>query len=303
MSDRTPITPGVYRDIPFREYRLWDAINKSSLDDLLDWSPKHCRYYQDHPKPDTPDLLTGRALHTYILEPDKFDAEFIVAGQCEAVTGKGQRCRNGGSVIVAGACYCKLHIPEGEPDPRAQLDAEQLATVEAMGAAIKADEMARRLVYTKGGDNELSMCWQDRETGLLCKARLDMLRPTWQMIGDLKTTQNASKAEFERSLGDWGYHRQAAFYLDGARVLGLDVPHFGLIPIEKKPPYGVATYVVDDSAVEAGRTEIRAALRAYAQCKSTGDWWGYASQWELIGIRSWQAKEIFKTHEAREFTA
>ena len=60
--------PGIYRDIPEKEYRSWDAVNISSLKPLWDYSPMAYRFWWTHAKKDTPELLKGRAACT----PDSF---------------------------------------------------------------------------------------------------------------------------------------------------------------------------------------------------------------------------------------
>jgi hypothetical protein len=93
---------------------------------------------------------------------------------------------------------------------------------------------------------------------------------------DLKTTQDASVA-FEDSILKYGYHRQAAWYLDAANAAGLGLKEFVLIAVEKDAPFGVQTFALDDSLIAKGRAENRASLALFAECKTSGNWPGYST--------------------------
>ena len=76
------------------------------------------------------------------------------------------------------------------------------------------------------GRTEVSFFWDDPETGVACKGRIDRMRRqhnrAW--ILDLKSTDDASKPAFTRSVVNYAYHRQADWYETGfAQASGLDV--------------------------------------------------------------------------------
>lgn len=102
---------------------------------------------------------------------------------------------------------------------------------------------------------EIPQFWNDSRTGLPCKAQLDLLLPTEEIIIDVKTTSAGSQAEFLENCLRYEYDRQAAFYVDGCRALGQSIDRFMLFGVQKQKPHQV--YVVDlkgdDSFVEGGR--------------------------------------------------
>jgi hypothetical protein len=232
--------PGAYPDIPFSVYRAWPAVNKSSLDDIQDFSPLHCQHRMQHPEPDTDALRTGRGYHTLMLEgEDKYAEEFLIATACSAtVKSSGRPCENSGSLLGPdGRWYCRTkgHAPVGSTEPDNTIGADQDATIRGMRAGTLRCKGAREFIEADG-PNELSIVWVDRETGLLCKARIDMARQSWNCIGDLKTTEDASRRGFIRSIDKYGYARQGAFYLRAAAAVGLDCEHFGIIPARRASP-------------------------------------------------------------------
>ena len=64
----------------YPEYAALEGVNWSSLKWLWSGSPLHYRYHADHPKADvdTPARVRFRAVHTAILEPEKFAEEYPI---------------------------------------------------------------------------------------------------------------------------------------------------------------------------------------------------------------------------------
>lgn len=87
-------------------------------------------------------------------------------------------------------------------------------------------------------DCEKVVLWQDEETGLPCKAKIDAIEfddgfPTGRLI-DLKTTRCGTIQEFEASFESYGYYRQAAYYLRGHEAHTMV-----FIGVQKESPYSV----------------------------------------------------------------
>ncbi|MGQ3289063.1 PD-(D/E)XK nuclease-like domain-containing protein [Sphingopyxis sp.] len=78
--------PGVYLDLSNDEYHNGDGINKGLLD-VVDRSPMHARalldYANDNDREPTTAMVIGTALHTLVLEPEKF-AELYVGELTQA---------------------------------------------------------------------------------------------------------------------------------------------------------------------------------------------------------------------------
>lgn len=291
-----PPHPGVYDGVPPELYHRWPAASNSALGRLLR-SPAHMRAYLDGEYKDTPALIEGRAIHTAVLEPDAFAGRYTVAEQCQAKKKDGDRCSNGGLMIHRDIGWvCGVHgrdpklVAAPEAEVLAQADRDRIL---AIRDSVMAHPAARALV-TGPGQVELSLAWRDRETGVLCKGRWDRHTPELGggAIVDLKTTTDAGRAAFEKSIFKFGYHRQAAFYLMGAKARKIPVRSFAIIAVEKEPPYGVAVYRISDAVVQDAQEQVGRLLRLYKQCKETGEYPGYPEGVQDISIPAWAWSQI-----------
>ena len=298
--------PGIYRNVPAAEYRAWDAINVSSLKPLIEKTAEHYYYELTHPKPTTAAMVFGTTVHTRILESEDDDEDTMAlrslsADGLEAYNKTVINVTVGGPINpTTGKCYgpdsqkfkawCDAQGPG-----KIFLTTEQDAQLRGMHSRLMRDENIAGFIGKPGDENnELSLLWIDDETGLLCKARLDMWRPQGEAIGDLKTCRDASPAGFAGSIGKFRYHGQSAFYLDGARKLGMPAKHFIFIPVEKTAPYVPAMYRIQDGDVEIGRQQNRKALATIADCRASGFWPGYDTGFADVGMKSYAAREMLK---------
>ena len=85
-------------------------------------------------------------------------------------------------------------------------------------------------------------------------------------------------AAFGRAAAAYGYHMQAAWYLDLWRDLGADVEAFAFIVQEKTPPYLVEVVELDEDALDLGRRRNARALEIYRDCRASGVWPGYSGR-------------------------
>jgi exodeoxyribonuclease VIII len=108
------------------------------------------------------------------------------------------------------------------------------------------------------------------------------------LIVDLKSTLDARRAAFERSIHGYGYHIQAAFYALGFEAItGEALRDFAFISVEKHPPYAVAVYRLDDAAIAHGAKLVRQALRTYAGCLERNYWPAYSESIETVSLPAW----------------
>jgi exodeoxyribonuclease VIII len=162
---------------------------------------------------------------------------------------------------------------------------DQFETAEAVVKSIRKHPKAS--VLLSGGQAEVSLFWDDADTGYQCKARVDYLRPGHVLV-DLKTTVDASLEEFKRSIAKFGYHRQQPIYKDGYKaVTGNECAAFVFIAVETKPPYAVGVYMLDDESEQKGRDEYQSLLKQFAECQESGEWPAYSDDIEIIELPGW----------------
>jgi hypothetical protein len=97
---------------------------------------------------------------------------------------------------------------------------------------------------------------------------------------DLKSTTNAHPDAVQKAIGNFGYHIQGAWYLNGVAELGLapDGAAFVIVAQEKTPPYLVSIVAPTPTAMMQGADWCRLALRTYHRCLRTDDWPGYGNE-------------------------
>lgn len=183
---------------------------------------------------------------------------------------------------------------------RVVLTADEWDQLHRMRDSVMAHPAASALLTGAPGMAELSVYWNDEDTGELCRCRPDF----WRMDGilvDVKTTDDASPEGFAKSIANWRYHVQHPYYLDGINValqqMGkptfkhpTSAKSFVFLAVEKKPPHAVAVYMLDAASAQAGREEYRTDLNVYAHCLSSGTWPGYGDKVQQIALPDWKLR-------------
>jgi len=256
-STAPPVSPGVHT-MPEADYfaATW-ALSSSGCKAILD-CPARFKYEQDHP------VLKG-----------EFDygsaAHKLVLG-------------TGPPIAIINAKDWRTNAAKDARDAARAEGAIPLLTghfseVQAMADVLRADPIAAALFDPAAGLPEQSIFWQDAETGMQRRARLDWLpdpRGGRLVVPDYKTTTDASPDAIYKAVGNWAYHIQHAWYTDAVMAAGLDDdPAFVFCFQEKDPPYLINIIQLDAGAVQAGRVACRAAIERFRDCTAAGLWPGY----------------------------
>lgn len=261
--------PGIYNHITNAEYHKGAGLGSSDLKQLLR-SPAHYLAAKLTPTEPTPEMLRGSLIHTLILEPDKFDAEYVV----------------GEFKIRRGKEYDKLVADNAG---KVAISCDELADAQAVVTAFHAqclDNPELMKLFT-GGIRENSVYWEDKDTGILCKARPDIITSD-SVIVDLKTARDASFDAFQRAVVDYQYHVSAAHYLDGVgEIHGKYPTEFILVVIETKEPYPVAIYRLAQKAIDFGEAQVKKALERYSLAVTENVWAGYPKEIVEMDIPNW----------------
>ena len=149
---------------------------------------------------------------------------------------------------------------------------------------------------------EISVFAIDPETGALCKCRFDYLSYDFEAI-DVKKTQDARPDAFSKSITNYRYHVQAAFYSDVFFwCTGQQLKSFEFLAIEEKAPHGKKMYKLGDESIMIGAETYRKNLNTYAECKHSGNWPAYeCDHTEEIDLPYW-AFNKFEEENGLEIT-
>lgn len=269
--------PGVYSGITNDAYHSGEGISKSGLD-LIGRSPLHywAKYLdpQREPQEPTPAMLLGTAIHSAVLEPHSFANDYVVFPKIDRRTKEGK------------AYYDEL---VAQASGRTIISADDYATCVSIQDNVRRHPAAQ--VLLNDGEPELSVYWRDEQTGVLCKCRPDWMNYKANTIIDVKSTDDASPAGFQKSIVKWGYHVQAAWYLDGVKAATGHAPKaFIFAAFEKTRPYATAFYYADEDMIELGRQLYRERLDVFAACLKNNSWPGYPQQLSPISLPGWVMK-------------
>jgi len=256
MTDLITIEkPDVYRSLPFADYVAIAAWNPS-LVFSGHISMLQLNYERTHTHAVSPAMLFGSAIHCSILEPDRFPLQYCVWSG-------GRR---------AGNEYKAFLEANAGRDALKENEYEMcLAARDAVHAHPIAGELLRR---GEQADREVSVVWNDSETGLLCKGRLDLLLPG--LIVELKTTRArvADDRALTRIASTMGYHIKLAAYQAGISHLTGETLPVKLIFAEQFPPHDVRVLKVPANVLAQGWDEWQRLLGLIAECEQAGIWPG-----------------------------
>lgn len=264
------ILNGLHSEIPAQDYFSIDAVSSTLLREL-NKSPAHARSYLDLKKEPTQAMKFGTGFHALIGEPELFAKKYVKAPE-----GIDRRTKDG---KTAYAEFLTLN-PGKEI-----LTSEEYQQLDGMLYSILKNRTALSLLT--GGKAEQSVFWEDRASGVKCKCRPDYLRNDGIVV-DLKTSEDGSKKGFRRSLVTYSYHIQSAFYLDGvSQVVGEPLTDFVHVVVEKRAPYAVSIYSLDDASLDMARQEIARLLKLYAECEQSGTWPSYPEEIQNVTLPFW----------------
>jgi exodeoxyribonuclease VIII len=217
----------------------------------------------------------GTALHTAILEPEKF-AERYVRGAAGNLTRKGPREEND-------------RIKAENPGKQLVRDKDWPRIV-AMRDAMWRHPLAREVLSSEGY-NELAGLWVDPATGLACKLRVDRFGSTregWPVVMDYKTFGEKggrlTDSAVESVINNRMYHVQGAHYLNGMETIEPCPRRYVIAFQEKEPPFAPRLVEVEFAALELGKRQIARWLRRLKKCQDSQEWPGWSEGFDALGV-------------------
>jgi exodeoxyribonuclease VIII len=231
------------------DYHAHSALSRSAL---LSFSQSPAHFWQRYlssqniAKAPTPAMLFGSALHSFVLEPDRYNLDYL------ELPG-GSRASTAARVIQEkAAAEQSTVLPHGTT-----------AKCHAMSKALMGHKAASKALTT-AGQNEVSFFATCPKTDLEVKCRADRLTNKGWVI-DLKTTICAAPDAFARTIANYQYHIQAGFYLDVIEwATGHRPKGFLFVCIEKEAPYAVSVFRASDAMIQAGSKKAQELLHGLA---------------------------------------
>lgn len=253
-----------WQHIPAEVYHgsYTNFLSSSDLRRLLR-SPAH--YRTPHSAP-TAAQEFGTLVHECVLEPDVWQARRRPSLKFDRRTKEGK------------ALYDWQQSQELERGFRF-VPEDTFNQVEAIAHSVQSSLGSSGLLT--GGVAELSGISEILDTPV--RIRPDYLKD--DVIVDLKTCVDAR--EFQKSVFNYSYEVQAAFYLDVAKAIDGKDRKFVWLAVEKEAPYGCMIYEPSEAVLERGRKLYKQAIQTYIECASFDVWPSYSTKTQQITLPRW----------------
>jgi exodeoxyribonuclease VIII len=288
LNNFTANTEGIFQGLPdevYHNHRLAPEVNRGMVVTMLSTSPAHVRAMIDGlaVKETTPAMIVGSLVDKALLEPDRFKegvSHWIIPEGLDLRTREGKAWR--------------MDHPESIPEIPARTQSATIVSaqdIENMIASVMRHKVARRII--EQSIKQESAFARDKDTGLLRKCRPDAKLTDnggRLVLADLKTTfiGGAFAETWSRHCARMSYHIQDAWYSDIYNDLTGEAPFFIFLVVERKPPYAVRVFKINNEGRQCAREKYKRALERFAHCKETGEWPAYPEEIELIQLPRWE---------------
>lgn len=268
-------------DIPFDEYRKqsW-AISSSDLN-LLIRAPALYKHVviDGHRRGSTKSLEEGSAVHAAVLEPEVFRDLYVIEPKTNKRTLFGKK---------------EIEDFKSQHKGKITVDADDHARFLEISKVVRANKEADDLL--RGCEFEKSFFWKQKDFSLHSKARADAINLDGNYVVDLKTTRDAKN--FLHSIEEYGYHRQAAYYLSGAsKLCDRNINTWYWIAVETAAPYLVRVYKASQEMLIIGQLETKVLMRRLEPCLQSKSFPGLAP-----GIKELNLSERYVQRSSSKFT-
>ena len=268
------------------DYHSIPALSNSSLS-VLKRSPAefYARFIaKTMASEETDAMRLGSAVHMLALEPERFHDRYLIeTGPINPSTQKPY-----GRDTKRFEAWLDIRKTETSKTVLIYDEFESsMAIAEAFQshptiAAIMAASVEK--IYERGF--ELSYLVEGQEP-IRLKCKPDCVIPSEGLIIDLKTTSDPHPDSWKWSAEDYGYHRQAAIYLQAMGAYYGKTFRFLFGVVRSKAPYEVGVYELDNDSIGRGWSQVESLIAEYAQRKREDNW---RSDWQ-VGIHSLNVPE------------
>ena len=237
-----------------QQYHSHNSISASGLKTIYKKSVYHLINQRFK---ETPAMALGTAVHAAILESDDFYNQYHVIDKID------KRTKAGKEEYLKQVELSKNH---NSCTQKIILDYDNHEIIKNILGAYRNHDLAQK--YCQG---EIELSHYSQIDGVDVRVRPDCVNKISNFISDVKTCQDNSPEAFKRDVYKWGYHLQAAFYMD---VLGIE--NFRFIAVTTSFPHTVEVYSLDEKTIEFGRNAWKQAFENWKQYINTGIMPGYS---------------------------
>lgn len=257
----TITNPGIYRDIDFRDYQSIPAVNASALKVLTDGgSIRDMGIWMAQGGQDATDAMRmGTLLDEAVIERKKIHQKIIIKPKM----GKGEGAKKEYQARMAAAN--DLAARTG----RVVVDGVKVTHLKNQIDSLfnRCHEDEHDIVFDPDADRQLTIVWEEPETGLLCKGRLDLFHGDTLWITDLKSSKSVKDFGIRSAMLKYGYHLSISWYVRGMEILlGEDAAcNARFVFSHNLPNYAWRTVPLAPEAIEEGYSVMLYHLKRWAE--------------------------------------
>ena len=230
MRDISVLPDGIYTDITDEEYFAdRNRVNCSSLKTVI--QNEGATVFLNQKREVTAAMRIGTAFHTLVLEPEKFNDRFVVIPKVSFATKEGKLIKEKYADCVF------LNDKERTSDEGRQIvineeDYDELLKLKN-GLLYDFDgaELEAKRLLDQSGDCECVVLFT--HLNIPCKCKIDKFLKESLHILDVKTCQSSKVEDFQKTVFDYGYFIQAAFYKLAFWCLAEITVKFSFLAVEK----------------------------------------------------------------------
>lgn len=267
----------IIRGLSYDDYARLDALRFSHAKHFAR-SPMHARFEMTHEPDDTTATLMGHALHSLVLEPERFRSDYAVGPIVDKRTKAGKE---------AWAAF------EAANPTAIRLRGFEYEQIVGMAKAIREHPFMQVVLASPKKHTELTLVWTEEIQGVKvkCKCRLDLVVVIDNVtyIIDLKSCTDARPHDFGRKIETYNYYGQAACYMRGLNACkpSSAARRWLWVAVESTAPYGLKIYEPTEQLLADGTGEFLSYAYQYALAVKANAWPGYSTVIEPIDRPRW----------------
>lgn len=292
-------------DITNEDYHSSGKLSASKLKLILENAREYQATYitKEIEQSKTDALLIGSLHHTLVLEPHKFNDEYIVLNMpsrpvkqdyidaVEMLGGTLETRENSKKEIVVADTVDELKVKlddlKSKTDKtivtQAQLDIAMTTSEKALESYFVVEAGMKTLLKAKLRDIiELDNCYVEKTfygviDGIEIQIRPDLLvnlskqHKVWFVV-DLKTANDATMSMFAQQSSKFYYDIQEYVYREVLRQNGIDVKDFRFCVAGKSEASRSAYYQLDSEDIEDAGQMVKQIIKKYKWCKENDIW-------------------------------
>ena len=249
------------------DYHNLDSLSASGAKTIASQGLRTFRYKRNKT---TPAMTMGTCVHSMTFEADK--GEVL----------RGPESRRGSE--------WKEMLELAERDDKILLTASDYDAAAEIADAVLSNKYAAEHINASSAVAEASIMVDDPTHNVPLRTRPDLWVTDEDIIVDLKTCLDSSPDAFAKTVSNFGYHTQNAFYKHVLGVEGHDLREFIFVAVNKEYPYNCGIYTLDEDTLSEGMAACNYAIEQYAMAKARDAWPSGYEQPQTLTLPRWGYK-------------